>query len=580
LGVAKQLRVAGLIRLGIAVAAFSAGLLLVLGTQFAAHASTPGGSPDLALKPALQDNPDCDDDDDDPVVCFGPLGQLADVFAADNTTAPAPADSDLGGVAATGVLLMSIGGAVVASSAGGVAGFVGGAVSGGTGFGGATGGTGGGLGGAGGAGGAGGGGGGVGGAGGGGGGSAASAAGGAGGTGGGLGGSGGAGGGVGGSAASAAGAGHGAIGPGLLTPSHAAGSVGWAAAASGAHATALGVVPAVSGLSLPLPRAELIQGGLSIFRSMKRVTDEADPTGYNTGDLTQIVGDAAGIAALASVLAPGIGLISLATAGAATATDVKAPQEIFAQMRRNFGRLGYMQGVVDENVSHADRDLGDLDPASAHPPADEPPPTDLAALSAMDLKDARKYWAGKADAAFEALARAQQELDEADDRRGSLAHQIDAVGDLLGRVDAAASVGLPQYLAGIMSFGRGWYFAGDSAKMAAALRQSFAGARVGGVTHPRQLAGRTPTSPPPTEATGPSSMTLAQWAASQGVADGRLAVLQALAGLERWRGFYDALAGSVQVEINRLRAEADVAVAVRRDLAAEVQRRALDGTTI
>jgi len=75
-------------------------------------------------------------------------------------------------------------------------------------------------------------------------------------------------------------------------------------------------------------------------------------------------------------------------------------------------------------------------------------------------------------------------------------------------------------------------------------------------------------------------MTLAQWAASQGVADGRLAVLQALAGLERWRGFYDALAGSVQVEINRLRAEADVAVAVRRDLAAEVQRRALDGTTI
>jgi hypothetical protein len=72
-------------------------------------------------------------------------------------------------------------------------------------------------------------------------------------------------------------------------------------------------------------------------------------------------------------------------------------------------------------------------------------------------------------------------------------------------------------------------------------------------------------------------MTLGAWAARQQVADGRLAVLQALAGLERWRGFYDALASSVQAEIATLRNNADVAVAARRDLAAEVQRRAMQG---
>jgi hypothetical protein len=197
-------------------------------------------------------------------------------------------------------------------------------------------------------------------------------------------------------------------------------------------------------------------------------------------------------------------------------------------------------------------------------------------LSAPQLKAARVLWAGKADAAFDALARAQQELDDLYDRRSNLAHQIDAIGDLLGRLDAAGSVGLPEYLADTISYGRGWYFAGDSSKMAAALRQSFEQSRSASVVHPRRTSGRTPALLPD-DSQAPTATTLAQWAASHKVADGRLAVMEALAGLERWRGFYDALAGSVGVEIHRLRVQADVAVAARRDLAAEVQRRALQG---
>ena len=365
-----------------------------------------------------------------------------------------------------------------------------------------------------------------------------------------------------------------------MTPFHsAAGSAAGSAATAGAttNVTALGVVPAISGINLPVPRVELVQGGLSIFRSMKRVTDQADPSGFSPGDVAQLLGDAAGIAALASVLAPGIELISLATGGAAAASDVKSPREIFEQMRRNFGRLGYMQGVLDENVSHADHDLGDLDPAAADPSAAAPPPKDPTVLSAKDLKTARTLWAGNSDAAFDALARAQKELDDLDDRRSDLAHQIDAVGNLLGRIDSTGSVGLPQYLADTISYGRGWYFAGDSSKMAAALRQSFEQARSAGAVHPRRLAGTTPTVPLPDDTSGPAAMTLAAWAAQQQVADGRLAVLQALAGLERWRGFYDALASSVQAETAALRNKADVAVAARRDLAAEVQRRAMQG---
>jgi hypothetical protein len=531
-----------LLRYGVAAAFLATGLLLILGSQMVARASAPGAVQPQATPIAadggdgtLSDADDiCAADADDLVRCFGPVGQLAGLLVEENQIAPDPRDADLGGVAATGVLLMSIGGAVVASSAGGLAGLAGGAAGGGIGGGGGAG----------------------------------------------TAGTGGGAGGVAGGATNATPGGH-----GLLTPFHSTG--GGVAAGVTANATALGVVPAVSGISLPVPKPELIEGGLSIFRSMKRVTDQADPTGYSSGDVAQLFGDAAGIATLASLLAPGIGLISLATGGAAAASDVKSPQEIFEQMRRNFGRLGYMQGVLDENVSHADHDLGDLDPAGKDPAGQGPaaataaataaPPKDPTALSAPQLKTARTLWAGKTDAAFDALARAQQELDDLDDRRSDLAHQIDAIGDLLGRVDAAGSVGLPQYIADTIEYGRGWHFAGDSSKMAAALRQSFEQSRAAGVMHPRRVTGTTPSLPD--AAAGPDAMTLAQWATSHKVASGRMAVLEALAGLERWRGFYDALAGSVGVEINRLRVQADVAAAARRDLAAEVQRRGLQGNS-
>lgn len=488
---ARPLRFGALIRYGVATAFLATGLLLILGSQFAARASNPGPSAIQSPQVAPPADDYCDDDDDDPVGCFGPAGQAAGLLAADGTVAPDPRDADLGGVAATGVLLMSIGAAVVASSAGGLAGFAGG---------------------------------------------------------------------VAGGVAGGAGA--------------ATGTAGGPAGAT-ANTTILGVIPAISGVSLPVPRIEMVQGGLSIFRSMKRVTDQADPRGYSPGDIAQLFGDAAGIATLASALAPGIGLISLATGGAAAATDVKSPQEILDQMRGNFGRLGYMQGILDENVSHADHDLGNLEPAAPDPAA-AAPPRDPTALSPRDLKAARTLWAAKADAAFDALAAAQQELDDLDDRRSNLAHQIDAIGDLLGRVDDAGKVGLPQYLADAITYGRGWHFAGDSSKMAAALRQSFEQARSTGIPHPRRTIGKTPAALPEDSAM-PAAMTLAEWAASHHVTDGRMAVLEALAGLERWRGFYDALAASVQVRIGTLRAEADIAVAARRDLAAEVQRRALQG---
>jgi hypothetical protein len=71
--------------------------------------------------------------------------------------------------------------------------------------------------------------------------------------------------------------------------------------------------------------------------------------------------------------------------------------------------------------------------------------------------------------------------------------------------------------------------------------------------------------------------TLGAWVVANGVRDGRLAVLQAMAGLERWRGFYDALAAAAQERLVALRSQAEVASTVRRDLAAEVSRRAVGG---
>jgi hypothetical protein len=237
--------------------------------------------------------------------------------------------------------------------------------------------------------------------------------------------------------------------------------------------------------------------------------------------------------------------------------------------------------VLDENVSHVDKQLGDLDVSADATTG--PPPADPTALSAKDLKAARTEWAHRADATFDALGEAQTELDDLDARRSNLANQIDKVGDLLMRIDQMAridqtgSVLLPDNLAATISYGRGWYFAGGSSKMAVALRESFAGSRAAGTRRRVRAGGTDAGAASGSDAAAPNAVTLGMWAAANRVGDGRLAVLQALAGLERWRGFYDALADSVQERIGSLRLAADQAVAARRDLAAEVQRRALQG---
>jgi hypothetical protein len=474
----------------------------------------------------------------------GPLDELAGNLVEDGVHAPDPRDADLGGVAATGVLLLSLAGAVVAGGSGGLAGLGGAA-----------------------------------------------------GAGGGPGGGGGSGGSGTGGSGSGSGPGSGGAGPGGPAATGTSGSAGASAASASPYAasgaasgvppastvplstvaqtSAVGVMAAPAGFTLQMPRPELMQAGLSIFRSMKRVTEDANPDGYSPGDIAQMLGDAAGIAVLASALAPAVGLVSLASGSAAAATDVRVPQEVFDQMRRNFGRLGYMQGVLDENVSHADRQLGELDL-----PADAPggvPPADPTALSARELTAARKEWAARADEAFDVLAAAQTELDELDVRRANLAHQIDSIGDLLVRIDQTGSVLLPEHLAATISYGRGWYFAGDSSKMAAALRESFARSKAAGAPRRQHAGGGEVAVAVGVDLSESKAITLGQWATANRIPDGRLAVVQALGGLERWRGFYDALAASVQERVGALRLTTDRAVAVRRDLAAEVQRRALQG---
>jgi hypothetical protein len=483
--------------------------------------------------------------DDNHGLGTGPLDKLAESMLDDGQQAPDQRDAGLGGVAATGVLLLSIAGGVIVGGSGGLPG-----LTGGTGAGGAFG-------------------------------AGGGAAG---------GGSSGAGGSFGpadpSGSAGAAGSGHGSL-PGGQSSATVHAGAGAQAASGGATivphvATADQAATAAGGFSLPVPRVEMVQGGLSIFRSMKRVTEDANPTGYSPGDVAQMLGDAAGIALLASAMSSVVGVVSLAASGAAAATDVKSPQEIFDQMRRNLGRLGYMQGVLDENVSHVDKQLGDLD-VSADADAAPPPPADPTTLSAKDLKVARTEWAPRADAAFDALGEAQTELDDLDARRSNLANQIDKVGDLLMRIDQMAridqtgSVLLPDNLAATISYGRGWYFAGGSSKMAAALRESFAGSRAAGTQRRVRARGTNAAAASDSGSAAPNAVTLVMWAEANRIEDGRLAVLQALAGLERWRGFYDALTGSVQVRIGSLRLAADQAVAARRDLAAEVQRRALQG---
>jgi len=497
-------------RLVAAAALIAAGGLLVLASQWPARAS--GGAAAAVHSQAVGDDYSlCDADDDDPLYCGNPVDSVAGLLAADGTTAPDPRDADLGGVGATGVLLMSLGAATVAGSGAGLSGLVN-ALGGGSG-------------------------------------------------------------------AASSGVGTGAAGT-LGGPSGGGAMAGAGSALGSAGGTG---TLAATGLSLPLPRAELIQGGLSIFRSMKRVTEEGDPTGYSAGDVAQLVGDAASVAAMASLIAPAVGLISLVAGGGAAAADVKSPREIFEQLRSNVVRLGYMQGVVDENVSGAEGQLGNLaSPAATTAAATPAPRPDPSAMSDAELRMSRTEWARRMDTAFDALGTVQAELGDLDVRRNNLAHQIDSLGDLLSRSDPAGSTPLPAELAKIVAYGRGWFFAGESSSMAAALRESVAKSGGAGPAPRIRASGPAASGGSPSPAGAPAaapegSVTLAEWAAANGAADGRAAVLQALAGLERWRGFYDALAASVQAGIVGLRVEVDQAVAARRDIAAEIARRAVGG---
>ena len=319
---------------------------------------------------------------------------------------------------------------------------------------------------------------------------------------------------------------HGRCGRGLRAPIsggssalHGAGSATAAVAggvSTGAASTMSGVGGTVSsGFNLPLPKGDLIKDGLGIFRSMKRVLDEVDPTGVNPGHMAQFLGDAASFAALASVLAPVVGLISVATTGAAAASDVKSPQEVFEGLRSNVDRLGYMQGIVDENVSQQDGVLGE-------------------------------FGAG-GDAATD--RRTVEFLEASKDQ---VSRQAESVSKLLEltEADPNAAVELTAADAAAIAFGRNWYSGGDSERMAADLRERFESSKpAGGVDGAVGGADAAPA-------------TLAALAATDGVRDGRLALLEAKAGLERWLGFYDALSASVRDRVAGAGVGADGAATV------------------
>jgi hypothetical protein len=383
---------------------------------------------------------------------------------------------------------------------------------------------------------------------------------------------------------------------------------------------AVGGLTTAAGSGLPLPRAELVSAGLSIARSMKRLTDEPDPTNYSPGDMAQLLGDAAQIGALATILAPATGLVSLAGSGAATAADA-APAEVFDRLRRGFGQLGYMQGVLDENVSAVDGKLAGLDGTTPGAAGSTPPPGpgDPAGLSNKELRALRAAWAEHADCLFDALIEAQAEMADLDNRRRNLAHQIDAVNDLLIRLDDGSKATVPPHLGETLTYGLGWFAAGNPARMAAALRESRTQARAegmaavlrgtpamarasalmaAGAAHAADEQPQASTAPPakkgkpsrggkgtrsvaqaepPPQASAPlKSLPFAEWAAANGFEGGRMAVLQALAGLERWSGFYDALTGTLQRRITQLRQQADAAGATRRMLSSEMQHRTLE----
>jgi hypothetical protein len=318
---------------------------------------------------------------------------------------------------------------------------------------------------------------------------------------------------------------------------------------------------------------------------MKKVTSEADPESLNAGDVAQLMGDAAGVAALASVLAPAVGAIAVAAGGLAAAVESRSPKDVVEQMRRNLARIGYMQGVVDESISQKAGQLEDLGaPASAPVPAPALPKK-LTSLSAKELAAARTSWAARGDSTVDAMAVLNDELGDLDDTRQSLAHQIDEVGDLLTRLGSggaapsggapsggAAGVTMPVELGSILLYGRGWHLASDPSNMGVAFRESRVKVRAAVAA-----AGLKPVRRPRPKVGAAGSVAFDSWVSENGLANGRMAVLEALAGLERWRGFYDALCSSLHQQLGVLRTQVEEANAARRALAVEVQRRALEG---
>ena len=356
---------------------------------------------------------------------------------------------------------------------------------------------------------------------------------------------------------------------GVVTP----GAIG--ADGQSAGPVARGNLTTAAGSGLPLPRSELLLAGKSIVRSMRRVTNGADLNGKG-GDADQLMGDAARIGALASILAPATGLASLANAGAGT--DDRPPEEVVDRLRLNFGQLGYMQGVLDENLCQVDGLLGGLDGLPERAAAGDQPEVqaDPAVLSGNGLRAARSAWAARADFDFDALIRAQEEMNDLDDRRRNLDHQVDAVSELLARLDDAGTTPVPRYLGDTLLYGLGWHLAGDPPRMSSALRDSRTQARASAKPVARATQTAAVGQPSPASATAkPIGTPFAEWAAANKIEGGRLAILQALAGLQRWCGFYDALTGTLQRRLVELRVRADTASVARRSLSAELQRRTL-----
>jgi len=246
-----------------------------------------------------------------------------------------------------------------------------------------------------------------------------------------------------------------------------------------------------------------------------------------------------------------------------------------------------MQGVLDENVSALDGQLTGLDGTSrGGSPTPPRTPGDPAALFDKDLRELRAAWAAHTDVLFDALIEAQAEMGDLDNRRRNLAHQIDAVNDLLARLDETARLAsrntsatrcatawagsrpeirsawpLPCARAGPRPELPEWRSCCATAwpwpaprrwsrqarpswpapRSGLRRRSSRHGRQEGNPARPGKGAPSTSQADVAPEASGKvKSLPFTEWAAANGFEGGRMGVLQALAGLERWSGFYDA----------------------------------------